>query len=563
MDLHLHTPASADYLQDDVSYLDILRQAAKRGVDIIAITDHNTVAGYRRMKEEIEQLELLKQLDRVLPEEKIRLKEYQKLLKQILVLPGFEFTATFGFHILGIFPPEKPVRDIEHLLLEMNIPSEKLDEGSVTVGASVDVLTAYRLINEAGGMAIAAHANSTHGVAMRHFPFGGQTKIAYTQDINLLALEVTDLEKHGPRTTAAFFNGNKPEYPRRMHCIQGSDAHILVKTPAYEHKLGVAERTTDVRLIDKSFKALRELFESDNFSRTRPHQRASQPTFDFVQKAREEGATFVQDFHEKMTLRGGHLYAIIADVCAFANSNGGTLYIGATNDTKKAVAGVANSKQAIAKLKSEIAKRITPELNCKLEDQQTQGKKIVQIMVPRGDDPPYAVDDNKIYLRTEAETNMAVRDEIVELVYKGMKKNASSSPVPDKIFPTSPVSVDDEEETLSISPPRTGVEVVSVTERDGEKYYVVRDLRNGNEVKNVTLKSSRRLWHYAISSYSKLSQDPAHSDVKWYDNLGLIHHQKRGNQNSYDLIQRTADGYRYYYGVTETGIHGDWEKVIK
>ncbi|MEA2008043.1 MAG: ATP-binding protein, partial [Chloroflexota bacterium] len=493
------------------------------------------------------------------------LKEYQKLLKQILVLPGFEFTATFGFHILGIFPPEKPVRDIEHLLLEMNIPSEKLDEGSVTVGASVDVLTAYRLIKEAGGMAIAAHANSTHGVAMRHFPFGGQTKIAYTQDMNLIALEVTDLEKQGRRTTAAFFNGNKPEYPRRMHCIQGSDAHLVVKNPAYEHKLGVADRTTDVRLPNKSFRALKELFESNNFSRTRPHQHDSQPTFDFVWKACEEGPTFVQDFHEKMTLRGGHLYAIIADICAFANSNGGTLYVGMAGDTQKKVIGLANTKQSIAKLTSEVAKRITPELDCKFESQRTQGKRIVQIMVPRGDDPPYAVDDNKIYLRTEAETNMAVRDEIVELVHKGLKKDTSPIPVSQKVssVPSKDVYKTDSEESLSISPPRTGVEVVSVAERGGEKYYIVRDLRNGNEVKNVTLKSSRRLWHYAISSYSKLPQDHSHSDVEWHDNLGLANRQKRGKHTSYDLIQRTADGYRYYYGVTETGIHGDWEKVIK
>jgi len=302
IDLHLHTPVSADYLQPKASYLDILKQAAKRGLDVIAFTDHNTVAGYRRMQEEIEQLELLKQLDRLLPEERTRLGEYQKLLKDILVLPGFEFTATFGFHILGIFPPEKPIRDIEHLLLELNIPSEKLDEGSVTVGASVDVLTAYRLIEKAGGMAIAAHANSTHGVAMRHFPFGGQTKIAYTQDANLKALEVTDLEKRGQRTTAAFFNGNKPELPRRMHCIQSSDAHLIVKDPKSSAKLGIGDRTTDVRLPDKSFLALRKLFESDNFSRTRPHQHGSQPVFDFVHVARKEGPTFMQDFHAKIML---------------------------------------------------------------------------------------------------------------------------------------------------------------------------------------------------------------------------------------------------------------------
>ena len=45
MDLHLHTPGSSDYQQPEISYLDILRQAEARGLDIIAFTDHNTVAG--------------------------------------------------------------------------------------------------------------------------------------------------------------------------------------------------------------------------------------------------------------------------------------------------------------------------------------------------------------------------------------------------------------------------------------------------------------------------------------------------------------------------------------
>ena len=49
MDLHLHTPASSDYQQPDVTFLELLQRAEGRGLDIIAFTDHNTVAGYRRM----------------------------------------------------------------------------------------------------------------------------------------------------------------------------------------------------------------------------------------------------------------------------------------------------------------------------------------------------------------------------------------------------------------------------------------------------------------------------------------------------------------------------------
>ncbi len=570
MDLHLHTPASEDYVQPDIGYLDILKQAASKGLDLIAFTDHNTVAGYRRMMEEIDQLKLLQRLNRLLPEEEKRLDEYQKLLKRVLVLPGFEFTATFGFHILAIFPEDKPVREIEHLLLEMNIPSEKLDQGSITVGASVDVLTAYKAIREAGGMAIAAHANSNNGVAMRRFPFGGQTKIAYTQDPDLFALEVTDLEKQGRHTTAFFFSGNKPEYPRRMHCIQGSDAHLLVKNSAYQNKLGVGDRATDVRLPEKSFRALKELFESNNFSSTRPHRHSSQPAFDFIKDALQEGPTFMQDFHEKITVRGGNLYSVIADICAFANSNGGTLYLGIGSDPKKDFEGIPRPNQAVQKLQAEIDKRISPELSCKFEVHETEGKNVIQVMIPKGDDPPYAVDDNKIYLRTETETGMAVRDEIVELVTQGKR---SKSPRPQVKVEATPLPIPGskdvyemvtpiETEIDDLDPPRTGVEIVSVTKRGGENYFEVRDLRNGNVVKNVTLKSSRRLWHYAISQFLKLPEDIESADIQWKGDLGLVSKKKRGNFSSYDLIEKTKDGYRHYYGVTDDGIHGQWEALV-
>lgn len=562
IDLHLHTPASSDYQQPDVSYLDILQQAEARGLEIIAITDHNTVAGYRIMQDEIQQLELLEKLNRLLVEERARLKEYRRLREKILVLPGFEFTATFGFHILAVFSPSKPVREIEHLLIDLRIPTEHLDEGSATIGASSDVLTAYRLIDEAGGLAIAAHANSSNGVAMRGFAFGGQTKIAYTQDQHLYALEVTDLEAKGKRTTAAFFNGTKPEYPRRMHCIQGSDAHRLKSDPRRKKNLGVGDRATDLLLPDISFNALKELFLSNDFARTRPRRKKAEPAFDFIRSAREEGANIVQDFHEGMSVRGGKRYAIIADVCAFANANGGTLYIGLNDQPRRPVVGVPDPDVAISQLEKEISNRISPPLQCALDIHETGGKKVIRILVPRGEDPPYAVDDNKIYVRSEAETGLAVRDEIVDLVVRGAPTSDKPEAGISLVSLDQPQPAEVATKTEEESPPRTGVEVVGVEERNGSKYYTVRDLRNGNVVKNVTKTSARRLWHYAITQYAKYPNDLSQIDINWQEDLGLVTKKKQGKGFRYDFVQRTAAGVRYYFGVTDDGIHGPWEKLV-
>lgn len=587
MDLHLHTPASSDYQNPEISYLDILKRAEGRGLDIISFADHNTVAGHRKMREEIEQLELLQKLNRILPEEEQRLKDYQRLLEKILLLPGFEFTATFGFHVMGVFSPQKPLRELEHILLELNVPSDQLDNGSVTVGASADVLAAYEAIHDAGGIAIAAHANSSNGVAMRGFAFGGQTKIAYTQDPHLMAMEVTDLEKRGRYATASFFSGTKPEYPRRMHCIQGSDAHRLETDPRRSSNLGVGDRVTEVLLPEVSFEALKELFESNDFARTRPRRKQrSDAEFDFVRGAREEGANLVQDFHESMNTRGGHLFNVIADVCAFANTNGGTLFIGVSPDTSLEPVGVRGAARAMKQLEDEINKRISPPIKCTVDSHKSGGKDIIRVLVPRGEDPPYAVDDNKIYLRNETETDLAVRDEIVNLV---ARKQQELEPVA-----LMDVGVEEESEATPAKParkkrstrrkpaaatpaqtpaqapaqtggsaPRTGVEIVTAEQRSGETYYMVRDLRNGNVVKNVTEKSARKLWHYAIKQYADLPKDMKKAKVDWKGDLGLLREYTQYKQTRYDFVERNNGNYRFYYGVTEDGIHGDWQKFVK
>ncbi len=549
MDLHLHTPASSDYEQPDVSYLDILKRAEERELDIIALTDHNTVAGYRAMKEEIHQLELLESLDRLEEDERGRLNEYRRLLDKILVLPGFEFTATFGFHILGIFAPDTPIRALEHLLLQLKVPVEQLDTGATEVGATTDVLTAYRLIDEAGGLVIAAHANSAHGVAMRGLGFGGQTKIAWTQDSHLHALEVTDLEKRGRHTTARFYDGSKPEYPRRMHCIQGSDAHRLTVDPDHPERLGVGDRVTEIRLKGLSFDALHAALIGNDFSVTRPARPLSATPFDHIREAREAGNTIVQAFHESATRRGGRLYAILADIVAFANTNDGTIYIGASPNVKNKAVGVDDPEQVIRLIRHDVELKITPPLDLTIDVQESEGKKLIRIQVPRGDDPPYAIDGSKIYVRDEGETSLAVRDEIVELVKRALESRPAR---------TVPVQVSD---GLAIQPPRTGVEIVEVVERKGRKYYTMCDLRKGNQVQNVTRASARRLWRYAIVEAEK--HPVREEDVEWQGEIGLIKAYKQSGHKRYDLAQRGADGkLRVYYGVSEEGLHGEWKTLV-
>jgi len=173
------------------------------------------------------------------------------------------------------------------------------------------------------------------------------------------------------------------------------------------------------------------------------------------------------------------------------------------------------------------------------------------------------VDDYKIYVRTESETSQAVRDEIVSLVQRGKSDSLQLA------GKTEPLDAGESKKDLALPTdenvelaPRTGVEVVSVEERDGSGFYTVRDLRNGNVVKNVTLKSARRLWHYALTQYARLPTNLEDAEIQWQGEFGLLHQGKQGKRPNYDLVQRTPQGYRYYFGVTDDGIHGPWKVLV-
>lgn len=66
VDLHIHTPASKDFVYKPLSiedaYINILDNAIENNIEIIAITDHNTFKGYRKIKEILSDLSVSKKI---------------------------------------------------------------------------------------------------------------------------------------------------------------------------------------------------------------------------------------------------------------------------------------------------------------------------------------------------------------------------------------------------------------------------------------------------------------------------------------------------------------------
>jgi hypothetical protein len=258
-----------------------------------------------------------------------------------------------------------------------------------------------------------------------------------------------------------------------------------------------------------------------------------------------------------MTKQGGRLHAILRDVTAMANTNGGTVYVGVKADPKTLPVGVSKPDESIATLKTEIQRKITPPLEVDITTVETLGRRVLQLSVPLGEDMPYAIDGTTIYLRQEAETSIAMRDEIVTMVKRALR--AESEPTND----TEPSELD----TLpgSVELPGTGVQIVETVERKGALYHTMKDLRNGNVVRNVTRSSARKLWRYAITEHET---KPVQQDqVQWSPEdkrIGVWKSSKRAGKVRYDLVQRMPDGqFQVYYGVTEDGIDGAWRAFLK
>jgi len=545
-DLHIHTPASEDYAEPQVTYLEILQEAERRELELIAFTDHNSVHGYEQMRQEIDFLQTLERAKRLTDEEQRRIDEYRRLLAKITVLPGFEFTSHFGAHILALFAPDRPVSLIEATLLQLGVQPDLLKRGACAVPDTRHVTESYEIINRAGGLAIAAHANGPNGVITETLRMGtsGQSRIAATQHPSLHALEFVNFyTDHEKFTSPGFYNGKTEHYERRMFCIQGSDAHRLRRTTAGDgsawHRHGIGDRYVEMMLPDTSFASLKALFASQDFDRVRVPKRD--------QKQWEIDTLRAGQPNERQILRDGRpeqLDNLWRDVAALANTGGGVLIVGVEDS---GVVGVPRPDQVSEQLRRQVQEQVTPQPYLTMELMNYEGRDLIRIEVRAPEHPPYIARDGAIYVRRDGETAPADRGEVIQLCRRAMAEGASS-----------PL---DNGQDLDL--PRSGVEIVAAQKRAGIWLYEVRDLRT---TAGVTRDRAQGLWSYAISRYEDLRDGriDIQSQAKWRGRLGLWRAYRQGNRTKYDLVHRDANGVidHVFFGVSDWGLGEGWQALL-
>lgn len=209
-DLHIHTPASGDYPDKNVTADEIIEKAQEVGLSAIAITDHQTADFVDRVKSAARKTDLV-------------------------VFPGVEITCSGGkegIHIICLFDIDKDTSHVNQFLNRLGI-YDKNGKKTIctehTPGQIIDKLMKY----DRSAIIVLAHSHSSKGVLsdMR----GEHRKMIFeTTRSCLIAAEASngnfvDEQKTKDRKRVIdILDGTDPNfYKRKMGVYQSSDAHSV------------------------------------------------------------------------------------------------------------------------------------------------------------------------------------------------------------------------------------------------------------------------------------------------------------------------------------------------
>lgn len=232
LDLHVHTPASHDFNDKNVTAEQIIEHAQKVGLDAIAVTDHNTVDYIDVMKNAAKK-------------------------KGFTIFPGFEVSCggaqNGSIHVIGLFDPTKTKDDLQKVLGKLEIKGQgDLSLTEKSVSNVVDI------IRESEGLPVLAHANSSHGALS---DIRGNPRIELAKNPNLVAIEATaaDFVKIKGTRLIDIFDGVAGAYKRKIAVYKSSDNRSLNSEGHCIQSIGTS--FTYFKMGALSIESLRQCFE--------------------------------------------------------------------------------------------------------------------------------------------------------------------------------------------------------------------------------------------------------------------------------------------------------------
>ena len=194
-DFHTHTPASDDFGDEKMTHEDWLKAFMDKGIDCVAITDHNSGGSIDELKQ------ALKDLENNPPD----------WYKRLYLFPGVEIGASDGVHILAIFGEEKDESCIDQLLGAVDYRDIKGKSGGLTNTSTTAVIDE---IAKHGGIPIPAHVDLSKGLFEQ---LSGPSLKQVLENENIYAIELRENNYQKPQ----LYINKKLQWIE----ISGSDVH--------------------------------------------------------------------------------------------------------------------------------------------------------------------------------------------------------------------------------------------------------------------------------------------------------------------------------------------------
>jgi hypothetical protein len=208
----------------------IVDKAVELGVSVLAITDHNDVAGVPAFRAAAEE-------------------------REVHVFPGFELSSSEGVHVLCIYPPRTSQDQLGRFLGAFGItntsPSSDLANKSF-----VEILP---MVREQGGVTVAAHGTSDQGGLLKVLK--GQARVQAWRSEDLLAIQIPGAPEELPEDLRPIVENKNPDY-RRLHAaderlaIAVVNAKDIVKAEDLEDHAA----TCMIKMSEVSVEGLRQAF---------------------------------------------------------------------------------------------------------------------------------------------------------------------------------------------------------------------------------------------------------------------------------------------------------------
>ena len=238
VDFHIHTPASSCYKGEktDEEYLRILEKAKTQKLKVIAITDHNTIEGYKNILKIKSDLLLKKDnLSSITDSKQVKLeieevKNKLSVFNNILILPGIEFEVRTNVHMLIVFNPNTPVNTIERFLYEGGYNEISFGKENPPTLANWDVIELYNNSKKYDCIVIDAHTDVDKGMFKVIQP-GSYRANCFKSD----CLQAIGYRSEKQKNKLADILKNSKEYKRNtpVAFVKFSDSHCLDEVGTY------------------------------------------------------------------------------------------------------------------------------------------------------------------------------------------------------------------------------------------------------------------------------------------------------------------------------------------